>query len=81
MSLRLRQMVLIARNLAPVIDDLREVFGLEVAFRLEPESRCLTAAPTRCVAASQCVPASQEAADPLPLRLPPRQARYDSLPP
>ena len=33
MSLRLRQMVLIARNLAPVIDDLREVFGLEVAFR------------------------------------------------
>lgn len=33
MSLRLRQMVLIARNLASVVDDLHEVFGLEVAFR------------------------------------------------
>jgi glyoxalase-like protein len=33
MSLRLRQLVLIARNLAPVVDDLREIFGLEVAFR------------------------------------------------
>ena len=33
MSLRLRQMVLIARNLAPVVDDLHEIFGLEVAFR------------------------------------------------
>jgi hypothetical protein len=33
MSLRLRQLVLIARNLSPVVDDLREIFGLEVAFR------------------------------------------------
>lgn len=33
MTLRLRQLVLIARNLAPVVDDLHEVFGLEVAFR------------------------------------------------
>jgi hypothetical protein len=30
---------------------------------LEPESRRLTAGPTRCVAASQCVPLSQQAAD------------------
>jgi hypothetical protein len=33
MSLRLRQLVLIAHKLAPVVDDLHEVFGLEVAFR------------------------------------------------
>ncbi len=33
MSLRLRQIVLIANKLAPVVDDVREVFGLEVAFR------------------------------------------------
>ncbi len=33
MTLRLRQIVLIARNLTPVVDDLHEVFGLEVAFR------------------------------------------------
>lgn len=33
MSLRLRQIVLIANKLAPVVEDVREVFGLEVAFR------------------------------------------------
>jgi hypothetical protein len=33
MGLRLRQLVLIARELAPVVDELRDVFGLEVAFR------------------------------------------------
>jgi hypothetical protein len=31
--LRLRQIALVARNLAPVVDDLRDVFGLEVAYR------------------------------------------------
>ncbi len=33
MWLRVRQIALIARELAPVVDDIREVFGLEVAFR------------------------------------------------
>lgn len=33
MWLRLRQIALIARELAPVVDDLRDVFGLEVAYR------------------------------------------------
>jgi hypothetical protein len=33
MWLRLRQIALVARELAPVVDDLREVFGLEVAYR------------------------------------------------
>ncbi|MGE0827226.1 MAG: VOC family protein [Candidatus Binatia bacterium] len=33
MWLRVRQIALIARQLAPVVDDIREVFGLEVAFR------------------------------------------------
>jgi len=33
MSLRLRQLVLIANKLAPVVDDLHAVFDLEVAFR------------------------------------------------
>jgi hypothetical protein len=33
MNLRLRQIALIARELAPVVDDIREVLGLEVAFR------------------------------------------------
>jgi len=33
MWLRLRQIALVARQLAPVVDDLREVFGLEVAYR------------------------------------------------
>ncbi|HXG17807.1 MAG TPA: VOC family protein [Methylomirabilota bacterium] len=33
MWLRLRQIALIARELAPVVDDIREVFGLEVAYR------------------------------------------------
>ena len=33
MALRLRQLVLIANKLAPVVDDLQEVFGLEVTFR------------------------------------------------
>lgn len=31
--LRLRQLALMTRELAPVVDDMREVFGLEVAFR------------------------------------------------
>ena len=31
--LRLRQIALVARELAPVVDDLRAVFGLEVAYR------------------------------------------------
>ena len=31
--LRLRQLALMGRELAPVVDDMREVFGLEVAFR------------------------------------------------
>jgi hypothetical protein len=31
MWLRLRQIALVARELAPVVDDLREGFGLEVA--------------------------------------------------
>jgi len=33
MWLRVRQIALIARQLAPVVDDIRDVFGLEVAFR------------------------------------------------
>lgn len=33
MWLRVRQIALIARELAPVVDDIRDVFGLEVAFR------------------------------------------------
>jgi len=33
MWLRMRQLVLIARELAPVVDEIREVFGLEVAYR------------------------------------------------
>jgi hypothetical protein len=33
MWLRLRQLALVARQLAPVVDDLHEVFGLDVAFR------------------------------------------------
>jgi hypothetical protein len=33
MGLRLRQLVLIARELAPVVDEIRDVFGLEVAYR------------------------------------------------
>lgn len=33
MWLRVRQIALIARELAPVVDDIREVFGLEVAYR------------------------------------------------
>jgi hypothetical protein len=33
MSLRLRQIALVARRLAPVVDELREVFGIEVAYR------------------------------------------------
>jgi glyoxalase-like protein len=33
MWLRLRQIALVARQLAPVVGDLREVFGLEVAYR------------------------------------------------
>jgi hypothetical protein len=36
MWLRLRQIALVARKLAPVVDDLREVFGLEVGYR-DPE--------------------------------------------
>jgi hypothetical protein len=36
MWLRMRQLALIARELAPVVDDIREVFGLEVAYR-DPE--------------------------------------------
>jgi Glyoxalase-like domain len=36
MWLRLRQLVLIARELAPVVDEVRDVFGLEVAYR-DPE--------------------------------------------
>jgi hypothetical protein len=33
MWLRLRQTAFIARKLAPIVDDMREVFGLEVGFR------------------------------------------------
>lgn len=33
MNLRLRQIALIAKELTPVVDDIRAVFGLEVAFR------------------------------------------------
>lgn len=33
MWLRMRQIALIARELAPVVDELRDVFGLEVAYR------------------------------------------------
>lgn len=33
MWLRVRQIALIARQLAPVVEDIRDVFGLEVAFR------------------------------------------------
>lgn len=33
MWLRMRQIALIARELAPVVDEIREVFGLEVAYR------------------------------------------------
>lgn len=33
MWLRVRQIALIARQLAPVVDDIKDVFGLEVAFR------------------------------------------------
>ena len=33
MWLRVRQIALIARELAPVVDDIHDVFGLEVAFR------------------------------------------------
>ena len=33
MWLRVRQIALIAQQLAPVVDDIRDVFGLEVAFR------------------------------------------------
>jgi hypothetical protein len=33
MWLRVRQIALIARKLAPVVEDIREVFGLEVAYR------------------------------------------------
>ena len=33
MWLRLRQIALVARQLAPVVDDLRELFGLAVAYR------------------------------------------------
>ena len=33
MWLRIRQIALIARELAPVVDDIRDVFGLEVAYR------------------------------------------------
>lgn len=33
MSLRLRQIALIARELAPVVEEIRDVFGLEVAYR------------------------------------------------
>src|SRR5262245_59477551 len=33
MGLRMRQIVLIARELAPVVDEIRDVFGLEVAYR------------------------------------------------
>src|SRR5215510_4148755 len=36
MWLRLRQIALIARELAPVVEDVREVFGLEIACR-DPE--------------------------------------------
>src|SRR2546422_1028295 len=36
MWLRMRQLVLIARELAPVIDEIHEVFGLEVSYR-DPE--------------------------------------------
>jgi hypothetical protein len=36
MWLRLRQLVLIARELAPAVDEIHEVFGLEVAYR-DPE--------------------------------------------
>src|SRR5262249_61654247 len=36
MWLRMRQIALIARELAPVVDEIREVFGLEVAYR-DPE--------------------------------------------
>jgi Glyoxalase-like domain len=36
MWLRLRQLVLITRELAPVVDEIRDVFGLEVAYR-DPE--------------------------------------------
>ena len=36
MWLRLRQLVLIAREFAPVVDEIHEVFGLEVAYR-DPE--------------------------------------------
>jgi len=36
MWLRMRQIALIARELAPVVDKIREVFGLEVAYR-DPE--------------------------------------------
>jgi hypothetical protein len=31
--LRLRQIALVARKLAPVVEELRDVFGLEVAYR------------------------------------------------
>ncbi|HEY2663303.1 MAG TPA: hypothetical protein VGI47_03095, partial [Candidatus Binataceae bacterium] len=33
MWLRLKQLALVARNLPPIVEDLREVFGLEVGFR------------------------------------------------
>ena len=33
MSLRLRQIALIARELATVVEEIRDVFGLEVAYR------------------------------------------------
>jgi hypothetical protein len=33
MSLRLRQIALIARELTPIVEDIKEVLGLEVAFR------------------------------------------------
>src|SRR5262249_58460488 len=36
MWLRMRQIGLIARELAPVVDEIRDVFGLEVAYR-DPE--------------------------------------------
>jgi hypothetical protein len=33
MWLRLKQLALVARNLPPIVDDIRDVFGLEVGFR------------------------------------------------
>lgn len=33
MSIRLRQIALVAKKLAPVIEDLKGMFGLEVVFR------------------------------------------------